>query len=228
MLTNREDSMRNIFIVFLAAIVAACTAGRMAGHDSAYIQAGGTPADLSAAWWRWAMAAPPETNPVGDATGEHCAVGQQGSVWFLAGGFGSSRISRRCVIPAEKYVFFPIITTAYWPAEGEIRYTCEDAKRNAAINNDGARDLFVELDGVAMDDPKGLRARTDACFDLYDQIDQPHRPYRAYPAAADGYWVLLSPLQRGKHTLRFGGRYSAPGQSGGDTVQEIEYEVMVE
>jgi len=51
---------------------------------------------LSIAWWQWAMSIPDEVNPVRDLTGANCDVGQQGKVWFLAGGFGSSKIRRKC------------------------------------------------------------------------------------------------------------------------------------
>jgi len=220
--------MNRLCIALLALALAACASDPMAVRDPAYRQAGRSPGELSAAWWQWAMAAPPEMNPVEDATGERCAAGQQGKVWFLAGGFGSARISRQCVIPAARFLFFPIITTAYWPARGEILYTCEQARRNAAVNNDGARDLFVELDGVALGDPKRFRAATEGCFDILAKADPSSHPYQAYPSAADGYWVLIAPLAKGRHTLRFGGRYSAPGERGGGTVEDIEYELTVQ
>lgn len=220
--------MNRLCIALLALALAACASDHVAAPDLAYRQAGRSAGDLSAAWWQWAMAAPPETNPVEDATGEHCAVGQQGNVWFLAGGFGSSRISRRCVVPAGRFLFFPIITTAYWPAQGEIMYSCDQARRNAAVNNEGARELFVEVDGVALADPKRLRAATGDCFDILAKADPSSRPYQAYPSAADGYWVLLAPLARGNHTVRFGGRYNAPGERGGGTVEDIEYQLTVQ
>ena len=47
---------------------------------------GHTAAELSASWWQWAMSAPQDINPVADLSGAHCDVGQQGNIWFLAGG----------------------------------------------------------------------------------------------------------------------------------------------
>src|SRR4051794_36336370 len=64
---------------------------------------------LAAEWWQWAMSAPDEENPVTDTTGSNCATGQRGPVWFLAGGFGSSKVHRVCSIPAGKVLFFPVI-----------------------------------------------------------------------------------------------------------------------
>ena len=52
----------------------------------------------AAAWWRWALETV-DDNPVFDLTGEHCAAGQSGRVWFLAGSFGSDPVVRTCTIP---------------------------------------------------------------------------------------------------------------------------------
>lgn len=217
--------MRKILVVLFAIAVSACASSQVVVLDPGYKLEGRSAADLSAAWWQWAMSSPAEMNPVRDRTGSHCDVGQQGNIWFLAGGFGSSKISRHCVIPAEKYIFFPIINMAYWPTEEHNGYTCEQAKRNAAVNNDSALNLFVELDGVALENPKRYRARTETCFDIFEKADRALHPYRAYPSASDGYWLLLGPLPKGKHTIKFGGRYNTPEEPYGRNVQDIEYEI---
>jgi len=183
---------------------------------------------LSAEWWQWAMSSPDEINPVRDNSGAHCEVGQQGNIWFLAGGFGSSKIKRSCVIPYGKSIFFPIINMVYYPREENNGYTCEQAKASAAVNNDKALDLYVELDGVAVINPKRYRASSEKCFDIFERIPKEYKPYNAYPSASDGYWIGLMPLQKGKHTLKFGGRYSSTGTTYGRTVQDIEYEITVQ
>ena len=104
----------------LAALFMASSVAAHAG-ESAFVQQpnfkldGRSAADLSAEWWKWAMSSPDEESPLRDTSGAHCDAGQQGKVWFLAGGFGSSLIRRRCTIPAGKYIFFPVISMAYWP-----------------------------------------------------------------------------------------------------------------
>jgi len=45
---------------------------------------------LSAEWVQWALSIPTDVNPLTDETGEDCMVGQNGSIWFLAGTFFSS------------------------------------------------------------------------------------------------------------------------------------------
>lgn len=190
---------------------------------------GRSASELSADWWKWAFASPADINPVRDTSGTHCAVGQTGDIWFLAGGFGSSKISRRCTIPRGKYLFFPAVNMVYWPRAENNGYTCDQAKRGAAVNNDTALDVFVEIDGVAIENAKEYRAPTEDCFDIYERVPPQYHPYRAYPSASDGYWFLLRPLQPGTHQIRFGGRYkNKVGGAYGRMVQDIEYLIVVE
>jgi hypothetical protein len=183
--------------------------------------------DLSEAWWKWSMSIPGDENPVSDITGNHCGEGQKGNVWFLAGGFGSSKIKRSCVIPSAKYLFFPIINMAYWPREEKSDFTCIDAIANAALNNDTAIDLFVEVDGVSSNDLKKFRARTKKCFDIFERMPKAFNSYKAYPSASDGYWLLFKPFKKGKHQIKFGGRYNKDSSAYGKMVQDIEYEITI-
>jgi hypothetical protein len=221
-----------MFRVFLFLAISA-TAGLACASEPGYFQAPGfklknrDAAALSADWWKWAMSSPAEINPVQDRSGENCGVGQEGKVWFLAGGFGSSKIRRRCTIPSDKYLFFPVINMAYWPREANDGYTCDRAKASAAMNNDTALDLFVEVDGVSLKDPKRYRARSSKCFDIYERVPESVKPYRAYPSASDGYWILIRPLKKGKHTIKFWGRYNNATTDYGRMVQDIEYEISV-
>jgi hypothetical protein len=212
----------------LASLSAWTSAGNAVVLDPESRLAGLSRAELSAEWWKWAMSSADPVNPVKDRTGAHCAVGQQGGVWFLAGGFGSSKIKRRCTIPAGRHLFFPAVNMVYWPDRGGNGFTCARAQRYAAVNNDEALDLFVELDGVPVEDVKRYRARTEKCFDLYERLPASVKPYKAYPSASDGYWILLAPLSKGRHTLRFGGRYSNAASAYGRMLQDIEYELIVE
>ena len=185
------------------------------------------PAQLTAEWWQWAESIPDEMNPVSDPTGANCAVGQRGRIWFLAGGFGSSKIRRVCTIPSGKAVFFPIINMVYWRSKEGSSFTCEQAKANAMLNNDTALDLFAELDGVPVPDIKQYRISTSKCFNVYERMPMSERPYNGYPSASDGYWLLLKPLKSGHHTLQFGGRYNRNSPNYGRMVQDIEYDLIV-
>lgn len=187
----------------------------------------GTP-QLSVEWWQWAMSAPEAESPVSDLTGVKCSAGQRGDTWFLAGGFGSSKIHRTCSVPAGKKLFFPLINMVHWPKREGEPITCEDAKLAAALNNETAIDLFAEVDGIALENLGRHRLKSDGCFDLFARVPASERPYNAYPSASDGYWMLLQPLPHGRHVIKFGGRYNHASSEYGRMVQDIEYVLFVQ
>ena len=65
---------------------------------------------LTGDWWQWALSIPVSENPLVDQTGSDCNVGQRGRVWFLAGNLtGQPAVTRKCSLPEDKSLFFPII-----------------------------------------------------------------------------------------------------------------------
>lgn len=183
---------------------------------------------LTTDWWQWAMSTSEEDSPVADTSGTNCAVNQRGDTWFLAGGFGSSKIQRTCTVPSGKKLFFPLINMVYWPARGARTITCADTKASAALNNDTALDLFAELDGTPIRDLKRYRIASSECFDVFARMPAALHPYKAFPSATDGFWLLLNPLPPGRHTLKFGGRYNHESADYGRMVQDIEYVLNVQ
>src|SRR5690349_6300689 len=65
--------------------------------------------EWSAEWWQFVASIPIPQNPVADDTGQNCALGQHGPVWFLFGSFGSTPVRRTCSIPEDRALFFPVI-----------------------------------------------------------------------------------------------------------------------
>lgn len=174
-------------------------------------------------WWEWAYSTPKEVNPVRDITGENCHQGQKGDVWFLAGGFGSSNIKRKCEVPSGKYIFFPVINMVYWkPQSGNL--PCEKAKEYAALNNEELISIDVELDSKKSSNPAHTRMSSPQCFNIFARASD---AYNAYPSATDGYWVMLKPLSKGKHVLKFQARYNRENGAFGKMAQDIEYELII-
>jgi hypothetical protein len=62
--------------------------------------------EWAATWWQWALGQPTPVNPLLDTSGQFCATGQKGAVWFLAGTFGSSPVTRACTVPTGQALFF--------------------------------------------------------------------------------------------------------------------------
>mgnify|MGYP003583879396 CR=1 FL=1 len=178
-------------------------------------------------WWQWAFSMPQSESPIVDEVGTLCGIGQGGPVWFLAGGYGSSKIHRSCEIPADRHLFFPIINVIQllYPATGA---DCAAIMAEAASNNDTYVYLKVFLDGVALDQPDRFRLASRTCFEPFARTPAEAEPPADALAATDGYWVMLRPLPAGAHRLEFRAFYTNPDEALGDMVQNIAYDLVVQ
>ncbi|MDH0867711.1 hypothetical protein [Mitsuaria sp. GD03876] len=168
-------------------------------------------------WWEWAMSFDNDTSPVADRTGLQCGNRQNGDVFFLAGTYGTARTMRTCRVPADKYLFFPLINYVVVPTR-QGQPTCAKVVSDAERITDGAELLVLEIDGVRYDRLQRHRQASPECFNAWTRHPS---GARLYPSASNGYYVMLKPLPRGRHTLSFGG--ALPGMS-----QAVTYTLFVE
>jgi len=161
-------------------------------------------AEWSKAWWQWAGSFEASDSPIADRTGVHCHLKQQGPVWFLAGTYGTARTARRCTIPRDKYVFFPLINYVVMPTsvQASCSSCCASFAATAKSITDHPSHLVLDLDGHRIESLARYRQATTECFDMAALADQ---RYRVFPSTANGYYVMLRPLTPGKHVLNFGG-----------------------
>lgn len=175
----------------------------------------------AADWWRWAIRAPNPTNPVLDTTGEHCAEGQRGPVWFLAGTFDGSPVVRQCTVPAGRALFFPIVNIAWigFPTDPPVT-RAELLEMLAPIKE--ATGLEVTVDGQVV--PRLDRYLvTSPIFSTVapaDNIMGVEAGTRLAPCLDQGFYVMLRPLAPGLHTVTFRGE-SAFG------VTDATYQLLV-
>lgn len=162
--------------------------------------AGASQSQWSRKWWQWALSFDAEDSPVADRTGALCRAGQQGPVWFLAGGYGNSRVVRECTVPAGKHLFFPLANYVAMPTEGGAP-TCELMMRDARQITDGASQLVLRIDGQPQPGLEAHRVDSRGCFDAGARRSPPEA---AFPSAGNGYYVMLKPLPPGKHVIEFG------------------------
>jgi len=180
----------------------------------------------AAEWWQWSLSMPLDESPVKDLTGEKCSNGQKGEVWFLAGTYENEPITRRCAVPQGRYLFFPIINMVYWrPPDRPV--DCEVVERLAAVNNDSLKSIRLRIDGKNVPAMRSHREKSPGCFDVFARVSKQVTAPPGYPAATDGYWVMVKPLPAGKHVIRFGAQYARPGSSWGDLTQDVTYEIEV-
>lgn len=151
-------------------------------------------------WWQWAASFDDDESPVADRTGESCHLKQSGPVWFLAGTYGSKRTVRHCKVPRDKHLFFPLINyVTTRPPDAEV--PCASVIRDAARLTDNVQALVLELDGRRAESLEAHRMVTK-CFNIAERASPKQF---VFPAAANGYYVMLKPLPPGTHVLNFGG-----------------------
>lgn len=206
----------------LCNIIAALVLGLTMPPSAPTVQAQGNPnpgvipnnnqyRTLSAKWWQWAISIPAATNPVLDTTGANCAQGQSGPVWFLAGTSGGA-VTRACTIPTGKRLFFPLLNTVFGsgvfdcdPTNPGVPCDVDALRAGAASFMDNPLLLEASVDGHELQNLSAYRAQSpvfsitvppDAIFGL---------PLAGTftPQVTDGYWLLLTPLPPGNHTIHF-------------------------
>jgi hypothetical protein len=163
--------------------------------------------EWAADWWTWALSQPAATNPVLDPTGEQCAVGQQGGVWFLAGTFETGPVVRDCTVPAGTALLIPVINEFYCaqvtdPAE---QRTETYARAQVADVQTGATDLSVTIDGEPV---QRLHYEESVVFSVVlpaGNIFGLPAGELLDPCVDAGYYTLVPPLSVGEHTIRIQG-----------------------
>ena len=170
--------------------------------------------EWAADWWTWAVGS--GAAPLQDATGDDCAVGQSGKVWFLAGSW-IGPVERSCTVPAGKALFFPLQNIAFfgfpddpWPYSPYADE--EDARVGLAAQNDDSGGRSATIDGVAIQDLDDYRV-TSPVFGA----QWPGWIY-LYPMVDDGWYLMLAPLSEGAHTVEF---------TGWDGGQDVKYNLTI-
>jgi hypothetical protein len=167
---------------------------------------GKTIGQWAAKWWHWQEKNYPDYS-FGDGLVD-CSLGQSGPVWYLGGtGTVGGSAERECDSPitGRKHLMFPLV--------------------NVIWHNEDEEDLSVEekrevLDGILSEEPAGilnstaclLQAEVDGFPVVYSEpIVRTQTPPFAYAedpkSVGDGFWVVLSPLPIGDHTIHFTGGF---------------------
>ena len=206
---------------------------------------GSTYSDWNAAWWQWADSIPTAKHPLFD-NGD-CSVGQSGPVWFLGrkfvavGGTGTyDNVARDCNVPAGKALYVAIYNAedslleestpgSQTPGPSPLTQIGE-LRAVTAYEMDGVTDLAMQVDGKDIPHIKERFRVQSPAFGFTFPADNfftavGEGPFQAgtyFPAADDGYYVMVSPLPIGHHTVHFHGA-AGPGQG----VLDVTYHIYV-
>ena len=181
---------------------------------------GKTFGEWSAEWWKWAYSVPVDENPLFDETGENAAQGQSGQVFYLAGVFNVSGSATRSVtVPPGKALFFPLINNEWDNYCPPVDPPMDESQLLGLVNEnlDMVTDLFCEVDGASIPELFAYRV-TSSSFDvtfpdnnLFQLFGCDHMTAGTYSGfVSGGYYIMLSPLPKGLHTIRFGGSVGDP------------------
>jgi hypothetical protein len=183
---------------------------------------------LAAAWWKWALSKPVAKNPtIGEYSGGPKCNGRPVSAtpgnkkwWFLAGTGGGTEpgVVRTCTMPAGRSLFFPAANFVFIITEpGETPKIARQAANefmDSVLTDPGLR-IAVSVDGQ-----EALRRADSPLFTVripeHNVFDSPtfNLPADSYDGVADGLWVTVPPLSKGKHTVHFRLRAPNVGEEG--------------
>jgi hypothetical protein len=173
--------------------------------------------EWSVRWWQWVFSLPANNSPILD-TGD-CSAGQSGHVWFLAGAFAPTTVTRQCTIPPGTALFFPLANG--WADNTGCPYTtftAQELANFAASFVDAAGPVTCTIDGVAVKyvanaatspyrvGPQVFSyklARRDNILANYFGATCIADGIVVTPAAEDGEYLMLEPLPAGHHTIHF-------------------------
>jgi hypothetical protein len=190
--------------------------------------------DLTAQWWQLMFSIPGadvNVNPINDASGKNCMVGQRGSTWFLGGSITASPITRSCSVPSGEALFFPVLNIANINTPGRCQQTnsatAKQLRAQIAPLIDGATDVSATVDGKAVANIVRVQSTVfaialpkDNIFSIQCNEMIPEGVY--FPGVDDGFYVRLPALGVGNHTIHLQGKIPAL-----KFVQDITYNLTV-
>ena len=179
---------------------------------------GHTYGEWSAEWWQYVFSIPEATNPLLDTTGANCAVGQSGPVFFLVGLFSLSSTAtadRDCTVPSGRALFFPVLNSECDNVGIDPPLTVDVLRQACASNMDAATNMSATLDGTAIAGLESTSSPYRVQSPVFSYTLPEENIYEFFgmsvpagpvsPVVGDGYYLMLAPLSRGAHTLRFHG-----------------------
>jgi len=152
--------------------------------------------DWGGKWWQWALGQPTDVNPLLDTTGEYCAEGQSGPVWFLAGTlfnvYDPGGITRHCTIPTGKHLFFPVLNAGWvtWNSDEELCTETDAYGRQYASLDECAREASKNLQDWSMTQAVEVLVTVDGVPVDLNITDEVVSPYRVVPS---DFFELLMP-----------------------------------
>ncbi len=173
--------------------------------------------EWAAEWWTWMVGE--GFYPLLDTTGDLCASGQSGEVFFLAGSWAGD-VTRSCTVSEEVKLFFPVQNNVWLgfpddPYMGYPDYASPGGeavvRAGLAASLDATSGRSVTIDGESIDDLDDYRVQSPL-FDAFvpggNAFGLPEMLLG--PNVDDGWYIMLKSLHEGEHTINFVGGWPGP------------------
>lgn len=181
--------------------------------------------EWTAEWWKWFLSIPTAENPLNDPSGERCALGQQGPVWFLVGS-GGGKAERECTIPAGRAILIPAINVECSYAEDQSLRTDNDLRACATSDQDLVTETAATLNGSVLQIHRVQSPVFNLTFPVDNAFAVPEGPTKA---VSEGFWVFLKPLPPGQYVLHVQGLLVDPTVTAPvNLVEDSTYHLRVE
>lgn len=173
----------------------------------------------AAAFWQWSLALPLEGHPFLDSPDDpyfDFGAGQSGNVWFWSSPDGP--LTRIVTMPEGTALFLTIRDVETSSLEtvnsGFHGDTEAEQRANSKWFADHIVDVFCIIDGVAVRNLQAYRFSTPQ-FEFTAPTPwifggpEPTDPNigGTGTSVGDGYFLMLAPLSKGKHTIHYGGTF---------------------
>jgi hypothetical protein len=170
--------------------------------------------DWVTAWWQYIYAIPKGTNPtLPNVTSGSCDP-EAGPVCFLAAIVSNSNVTttRHWTIKAGMPIFFPIInaecsTVEASPFFGKDEAALRTCVSKLVVNNIDSNSLKVTLDNREIRSLPDYRVQSPVFGFTLPKDNILGVTTLTGQAVSDGYWLMLKPLDPGKHTLKFSAKF---------------------
>jgi hypothetical protein len=182
---------------------------------------GQTYGQWSARWWQYGFSVPGSTS--GKDVFDGCPAEPSGQMWFLVGTIGGpGQTIRSCTVPTGRAIMFPVFNAEWSKVEADntpgtcpvqaspsgnsdaALQACATAQANHALDSDAT--LEAKVDGKTLQNLANYRAVSPP----FDFTSAPLNPLGVCQpqgcnshAVADGFWIILTPLSPGAHTIQF-------------------------
>ncbi len=200
------------------------------------VVAGRTIGEWSGAWWQWAWAIPDSVHPLLDSSGFYASQGQSGPVFFIGGSFVPGTYQRTITVPEGKALFFPLLNSSidnYICGTFVPKLTINEMRKLAEAGQNSPQRLILEIDGKAVGNLDRFRVTSPVysvflgegalCTPTASIFIGTTPPGEYMQQVSDGYYVMVKPFSRGRHTIRLGGT-----SADGSFTLDVTYYITVE